>query len=133
MREAGETWPLTKKFQELLFRHQGEFTHPELYQVARAGTLHVVTDFLDEIEACLHYLIALEVDDVGDDYKLAQLKRVGRVYGRPALLLSGGALARAVPLRRHQDAVRAGPAAAHHLRLEHGLDHGRLDLLPHRR
>ena len=45
MREAGETWPLTKKFQELLFRHQGEFTHPELYQVARAGTLHVVTDF----------------------------------------------------------------------------------------
>ena len=92
MREAGETWPLTKKFQELLFRHQGEFTHPELYQVARSGTLHVVTDFLDEIEACLHYLIALEVDGVGDDYKLAQLKRVGRVYGRPALLLSGGAL-----------------------------------------
>ena len=92
MRAAGETWPLTKKFQELLFRHQGEFTHPELYQVARTGTLHVVTDFLDEIEACLHYLIALEVDDVGDDYKLAQLKRVGRVYGRPALLLSGGAL-----------------------------------------
>ena len=30
MREAGETWPLTKKLQEVLFRHQGEFTHPEL-------------------------------------------------------------------------------------------------------
>jgi TAG lipase / steryl ester hydrolase / phospholipase A2 / LPA acyltransferase len=92
MREAGETWPLTKKLQELLFRHQGEFTHAELYHRAKSGTKHVVTDFFDEIEACVHYLIALEVDGVGDDYKLEQLKRVGRVYGRPALLLSGGAL-----------------------------------------
>ena len=92
MREAGETWPLTKKLQELLFRHQGEFTHAELYHQAKCGTKHVVTDFFDEIEACVHYLIALEVDGVGDDYKLEQIKRVGRVYGRPALLLSGGAL-----------------------------------------
>ena len=92
MREAGETWPLTKKVQELLFRHQGEFTHPELYHVAKTGTKPVVTDFFDEIEACVHYLIALQVDGVGDDYKLEQVKRVGRVYGRPALLLSGGAL-----------------------------------------
>ena len=92
MREAGATWPLTKKVQELLFRHQGEFTHPELYHVAKSGTKHVVEDFFDEIEACVHYLIALEVDGVGDDYKLEQIKRVGRVYGRPALMLSGGAL-----------------------------------------
>jgi hypothetical protein len=35
----------------MLFRHQGEFTHPALYQVAKAGTHRVVTDFLDEIEA----------------------------------------------------------------------------------
>ncbi len=92
MREAGATWPLTKKLQELLFRHQGEFIHPELYHFARGGTKHVVKDFFDEVEACVHYLIALEVDGVGDEYKLEQVKRVGRVYGRPALLLSGGAL-----------------------------------------
>lgn len=90
MREAGETWPLTKKLQEVLFRHQGEFIHPELYQVAKTGTKQVVTDFLDEVEACLHYLLTLEVKGVGDEYKLEQLKRVGRVYGRPALMLSGG-------------------------------------------
>jgi len=92
MREAGETWPLMGKFQEVLFRHQGEFTHAELYHVAKSGTKHVVKDFLDEIEACLHYLIGAEVRGVTDEYKLEQLKRVGRVYGRPALLLSGGAL-----------------------------------------
>ena len=92
MREAGETWPLTKKVQEVLFRHQGEFTHAELYHRAKCGTKHVVKDFFDEIEACVHYLIALQVDGVGDEYKLEQIKRVGRVYGRPALLLSGGAL-----------------------------------------
>jgi TAG lipase / steryl ester hydrolase / phospholipase A2 / LPA acyltransferase len=27
---------------------------------------------------------------VGDEYKLEQVKRIGRVYGRPALMLSGG-------------------------------------------
>ena len=92
MREAGESWSLTQKFQEVLFRHQGEFTHAELYHVAKSGTKHVVKDFLDEIEACLHYLIGLEVRGVTDEYRLEQLKRIGRVYGRPALLLSGGAL-----------------------------------------
>jgi len=92
MREGGETWALMKKFQELLFRHQGEFTHPELYHRARGGTLHVVGDFLDETEACLRYLLDVEVDGVSDTYRLEQVKRIGRVYGRPALLLSGGAL-----------------------------------------
>jgi TAG lipase / steryl ester hydrolase / phospholipase A2 / LPA acyltransferase len=90
MREAGAIWPLTKKLQEVLFRHQGEFTHPALYQVAKAGTHRVVTDFLDEVETCVRHLIALEVAGVGDDYKLEQVKRIGRVYGRPALMLSGG-------------------------------------------
>lgn len=92
MREEGATWELTKKFQEVLFRHQGEFTHPELYHVAKTGTKAVVKEFLDEIETCLHYLVSLEVEGVTDDYRLEQVKRVGRVYGRPALLLSGGAL-----------------------------------------
>jgi TAG lipase/steryl ester hydrolase/phospholipase A2/LPA acyltransferase len=92
MREAGETWPLTKKFQEVLFRHQGEFVQAELYHVAKSGTKHVVKEFFDELEACLRYLIELEVEGVSDAYRLEQVKRVGRVYGRPALLLSGGAL-----------------------------------------
>lgn len=92
MREGGESWALMDKLQELLFCHQGEFTHPELYHMAKAGTKHAVTDFFDEIEACVRHLVALRVRGVDDAYKLRQLKRIGRVYGRPALLLSGGAL-----------------------------------------
>ena len=92
LREAGDVWPLTKKFQEVLFRHQGEFVQAELYHHAKSGTKQVVTDFFDEIETCLHYLVGVEVEGVDDAYRLDQLKRVGRVYGRPALLLSGGAL-----------------------------------------
>ena len=88
MREAGESWSLTQKFQEVLFCHQGEFAHAELYHVAKSGTEHVVKDFLDEIGACLHYLIGLEVRGVTDQYRLEQLKRIGRVYGRSALLRS---------------------------------------------
>ncbi len=90
MREAGETWGLRARLQEALFRHQGEFTHPELYHVAKAGTKRVVTEFLDEVEASANHLLQLQVPGVDDGFKLEDLKRVGRVYGRPALLLSGG-------------------------------------------
>jgi TAG lipase/steryl ester hydrolase/phospholipase A2/LPA acyltransferase len=90
MREAGETWGLRAKLQEVLFRHQSEFTHPELYHTAKAGTKFVVTEFLDEVEACAGQLLSLDVEGADDAFKLEELKRVGRVYGRPALLLSGG-------------------------------------------
>lgn len=92
MRAAGEGWALLDRFQEALFRHQGEFVQPELYHHALTGTKQVVTDFFDELEACLTYLLDVQADGVDDAYRLEQLKRVGRVYGRPALLLSGGAL-----------------------------------------
>lgn len=92
MRTAGEGWALLDRFQEALFRHQGEFVQPELYHHALGGTKQVVTDFFDELERCLAHLLAVEAQGVDDAFRLEQLKRVGRVYGRPALLLSGGAL-----------------------------------------
>jgi len=92
MRRRGETWKLVPVFQDTLFRHQGECAQPELYQVARAGTKHIVEEYLGELEACFAYLLELDEPGVDDAYRLAQVKRVGRVYGRPALMLSGGAL-----------------------------------------
>jgi TAG lipase/steryl ester hydrolase/phospholipase A2/LPA acyltransferase len=92
MRTRGETWRLVSVFQDTLFRHQGECAQPELYQVARAGTKRIVEEYLTEIETCFAYLLGLEEPGVDDAYRLAQVKRVGRVYGRPALMLSGGAL-----------------------------------------
>jgi NTE family protein len=92
LRAGGDLPALAERATEALFRHQGEFTHPELYQVARCGTYHVVGEFLDEIETCVRLLVDAEIEGVGDEFKLEQFKRVGRVYGRPALMLSGGAL-----------------------------------------
>ncbi len=92
MRKSGETWALQHVFQDTLFRHQGECAQPELYQVARAGTKRIVEEYLGELEACFSYLLGLKEPGVDDAYRLQQVKRVGRVYGRPALMLSGGAL-----------------------------------------
>jgi len=92
MRLRGETWTLQDAFQDALFRHQGECAQPELYQVARTGTKRVIGGYLDEMEACFAYLLALKEPSVDNRYRLAQVKRIGRVYGRPALMLSGGAL-----------------------------------------
>ena len=92
MRKRGETWTLLNEFQDALFRHQGECAQPELYQVARAGTKRVVGEYLEELEACFTYLLGLDVPETDDSYRLSLVKRVGRVYGRPALMLSGGAL-----------------------------------------
>jgi len=92
MRKRGETWTLLNAFQDSLFRHQGECAQPELYQVAKTGTKRLVSDYLDELELCFAYLLERDEQGVDDAYRLAQVKRVGRVYGRPALMLSGGAL-----------------------------------------
>ena len=92
MRRRGESWQLLNAFQDALFRHQGECAQPELYDVARAGTKRVIGEYLEELEQCFGYLLALKEPGVDDSFRLSQVKRVGRVYGRPALMLSGGAL-----------------------------------------
>lgn len=92
MRRRGESWTLLNAFQDALFRHQGECAQPELYQVARAGTKRLIGEYLEELETCFAYLLALQEPGVDDAYRLAQVKRIGRVHGRPALMLSGGAL-----------------------------------------
>ena len=92
LRRRGEPWTVMDAFQDALFRHQGECAQPELYQVARAGTKRVVIEYLDELEATFFWLLEREEPGVDDAFRLRQVKRIGRVYGRPALMLSGGAL-----------------------------------------
>ncbi len=125
MRRRGETWTLMNAFQDALFRHQGECAQPELYQVARAGTKRVIGEYLEELETCFAYLLDLQAPGVDDAYRLAQVKRVGRVYGRPALMLSGGALLGLF----HFGVVKAlFERRRARCRIEHGIDHRGLDL-----
>ena len=108
------------EFQDALFRHQGECAQPELYQVARAGTKRVVGEYFDEIESCFAYLLALKEPGVNDRYRLAQVKRIGRVVRPSGADAFRRCAAGPVPLRGRQGAVRPGPAAAHGVGLEHG-------------
>lgn len=91
LREAGGSWKLLSLLKESLFRYQGELVHADLYGHALCGTKYLVSEFLDEVEACLLHLSNVEVEGYKESERLAEFKRAGKVYGRPALMLSGGA------------------------------------------
>ncbi|MBE9549213.1 MAG: DUF3336 domain-containing protein [Proteobacteria bacterium] len=87
-----------KDFEQLIFRLReelhgniGNMANPVLYQQARTGTKKLITDYLDEVTACLNLFSASEIKDFPPIRKRRFLKRSARSFGRSALLLSGGA------------------------------------------
>ena len=50
LRLSKELEGLAVLLQESVYRHLGELNNPELYQYARSGTKHIVTEYLDEVE-----------------------------------------------------------------------------------
>ena len=90
-REAGDGVALANTLTEDLYRHLNDFTASELYERALTGTKHLVERYLAEAEASLHWLTAWEVPELARAAKLERLRTAYRVFGRTALLLSGGA------------------------------------------
>jgi NTE family protein len=90
-REKGDTRALTRVLQESLYRHLGEIANPDLYTVAWTGTKYLVTEFLDEVERSMNFICDHEMPGVSEQQKLRLFQDAERVYGRPALMLSGGA------------------------------------------
>ncbi len=90
-REAGKAVALVLLLREALYRHLGELADPRLYGVTPLGTKHVVEAFYAEALACIAYLA--EPDQTGLDpaFTLAGFRRASHIFGRSALLLSGGA------------------------------------------
>lgn len=91
LRAAGEARRLAGALSESLNRHLADITAPELYQWALSGTKRVVTDYLDEAEASLRWLARTEVPGMSVADKRTRFRQAWRVYGRSALMLSGGA------------------------------------------
>lgn len=89
-REQGNSHGLIALLQESVYRHLGELANPALYTVARTGTKYVVTDFLDEVEQAMQFICDHPLPGVGDEQKLQMFRDAERVYGQPALMLSGG-------------------------------------------
>lgn len=82
---------LATLLEESMYRHLGELNNPELYQYARSGTHYIVTEYLDEVERALRTLCEQPIPNIPESRKLMLFEQAERIYGRPALMLSGGA------------------------------------------
>jgi len=91
MREADDPLALAALIQESLYRHQNELADPELYDKAWSGTKHLVTDYLEEAARSIDWLASVQHPAVSDAMRRATFERAAHVYGRSALMLSGGA------------------------------------------
>ena len=90
-REAGNAGALISVLQEALYRHLGELADPRLYEVTPLGTKHVVDAFYAEALASIDYLSNPDETGLGPGFTLAGFRRAAHIFGRSALMLSGGA------------------------------------------
>ena len=90
-REARKPEPLIPLLQEALYRHLGELADPRLYGATPLGTKHVVEAFYAEALACIEYLADPDETGLNPVFTLAGFRRASHIFGRSALMLSGGA------------------------------------------
>jgi len=90
-REAGDALGLVDAVEASLRRHRGDLAAPELYTTALCGTQNTITAWLDEVAQSLNWLVDASVPGLSDAMKLERFRTAARVYGRSALVLSGGA------------------------------------------
>ena len=91
LRKGGDVRQLVFTLYEGLHGNLGNITSLPLYSVARVGTKQLIEQYIEEVARCLDYLCAGDFPDFPEDEKIVFFKRTGTVYGRSALLLSGGA------------------------------------------
>ncbi len=90
-RERGDALGLARALTDELYRHLAELAAPELYEVALGGTKRLVEAYLDEAETCMRFLATHPVPGVPREEVRRRFEAAFKVYGRSALLLSGGA------------------------------------------
>lgn len=91
LRLAGDGPGLIRALTATVYRHQADVGAAELYEEALAGTKHLVEAWLAEAEASLRWLAAETIPGLSTAAKLARFEQAWTVYGRSALMLSGGA------------------------------------------
>lgn len=91
LRQAGDGRGLVAALTASVYRHQTDLGAHELYQTALAGPKYIVRAWLDEAEAALRWLVLNPVAGLGEAEKRRRFEDAAKVYGRSALMLSGGA------------------------------------------
>ncbi len=91
LRERGDAEALAAALTHSLYRRQGDLAEPALYQVALVGTKHLVEAYLEACEDAMRWLATTDTPRVPAMAKLQRFRVAWKVYGRSALMLSGGA------------------------------------------
>ncbi len=91
LRTTGKALELARHLDHELGRQLNDLSSPELYDSALAGTKHLVEAYLETVESSLRWLAATEIVGLSRQAKTARFQVAEKVFGRSALLLSGGA------------------------------------------
>lgn len=91
LRAAGDGHVLIRRLTEHLHRNLGDLGAAELYSTAFGGTKRLVSRYLDESERSLLWLADTPIPGLSPADKRVRFRTARKVFGRSALLLSGGA------------------------------------------
>jgi len=91
LRRKGDVRKLVFLLHEGLHGNIGNISNPQLYNAARVGTKSLIESYVEEVVRCLDYICVGDFPDFSESEKILFFKRTGGVYGRTALMLSGGA------------------------------------------
>ncbi len=76
---------------EGLHHDLGNMGNSELYNRSNIGTKHLIEEYVNQVCSSLNYICDHDIPELTDKQKLDFFKDTLLSYGRPALLLSGGA------------------------------------------
>jgi len=90
-RELRDTRGLARALREGLHHDLGNMGDIRLYQQCHFGTKRLIEEYVDEVCECLTFLSNTRIEGMHEGRKLDFFKDILLSFGRPALLLSGGA------------------------------------------
>ena len=90
-REANDGMGLAEVLTEDIYRHLGDLGAQDLYDTALSGTKRLLERWLDEAERGLDWLVDATIPGLSSAEKRRRFSMARKVFGRSALLLSGGA------------------------------------------
>lgn len=94
LRTAHQTrdhWSLMRSLREELHHDLGNMGNRRLYCQSYIGTKHLIEEYVNQVCESLNYLCDQHIPELPTKKKLDYFKDILQSYGRPALLLSGGA------------------------------------------
>ncbi|MBK8971505.1 MAG: DUF3336 domain-containing protein [Hahellaceae bacterium] len=82
---------LIRSLREGLHHDLGNMGNPQLYQISHVGTKHLIEEYVNQVCESIDYVCREDLPELPAKQKLDFFKDTLLSFGRPALLLSGGA------------------------------------------